>query len=301
MAILCILLSAVTLLSVLHSVTSIRKVKRQISEMQDALSDIKGGNGNRRILAKPHELTAPIAYEINEIVLSYENKLSAFRRAEEANRQLMTSLSHDVRTPLTTLIGYLDAAYKGIVTGKERDDYIEIARCKSHDLKEYIDVLFDWFKLNSDEFSLKMEPVEAVELTRNMFLRKLCSEKGKTILISSHILSEISLLADDIGILHRGVLLEEESLASLEQKSCRYVHFTVSDAAQAARILEQFFREKDFSVLDDRNIRLYNPALSVTKAVSVFIENGLEISEARICEDSLEEHFKKITGGEGIA
>lgn len=301
MAILCILLSAVTLLSVLHSVTSIRKVKRQISEMQDALSDIKGGNGNRRILAKPHELTAPIAYEINEIVLSYENKLSAFRRAEEANRQLMTSLSHDVRTPLTTLIGYLDAAYKGIVTGKERDDYIEIARCKSHDLKEYIDVLFDWFKLNSDEFSLKMEPVEAVELTRNMFLRKLCSEKGKTILISSHILSEISLLADDIGILHRGVLLEEESLASLEQKSCRYVHFTVSDAAQAARILEQFFREKDFSVLDDRNIRLYNPALSVTKAVSVFIENGLEICEARICEDSLEEHFKKITGGEGIA
>ena len=301
MAILCILLSAVTLLSVLHSVTSIRKVKRQISEMQDALSDIKGGNGNRRILAKPHELTAPIAYEINEIVLSYENKLSAFRRAEEANRQLMTSLSHDVRTPLTTLIGYLDAAYKGIVTGKERDDYIEIARCKSHDLKAYIDVLFDWFKLNSDEFSLKMEPVEAVELTRNMFLRKLCSEKGKTILISSHILSEISLLADDIGILHRGVLLEEESLASLEQKSGRYIHFTVSDAAQAARILEQFFQEKDFSVLDDRNIRLYNPDLSVTKAVRVFVENGLEISEARTCENSLEEHFKKITGGEGIA
>lgn len=168
MTILCILLSAITLLSILHSITAVRKVKHQISEMQDALSDIKGGNGNRSILAKPWELTAPIAYEINEIVLSYENKLSAFRRAEEANRQLMTSLSHDVRTPLTTLIGYLDAAYKGIVTGKERDDYIEIARCKSHDLKKYIDVLFDWFKLNSDEFSLKMEPVEAVELTRNI-------------------------------------------------------------------------------------------------------------------------------------
>ncbi|HBA48973.1 MAG TPA: two-component sensor histidine kinase [Lachnospiraceae bacterium] len=168
MTILCILLSAVTLLSVLHSITAVRKVKRQISEMQDALSDIKGGNGNRSILAKPWELTAPIAYEINEIVLSYENKLSAFRQAEETNRQLMTSLSHDVRTPLTTLIGYLDAAHKGIVTGKERDDYLEIARRKSHDLKAYIDVLFDWFKLNSDEFSLKMEPVEAVELTRNI-------------------------------------------------------------------------------------------------------------------------------------
>ena len=43
----------------------------------------------------------------------------------------------DVRTPLTTLIGYLDAAHKGIVTGKERDDYIETARRKAYDLKEY--------------------------------------------------------------------------------------------------------------------------------------------------------------------
>ena len=66
----------------------------------------------------------------------------------------MTSLSHDVRTPLTTLIGYLDAAHKGIVSGKDRDDYIETARRKVHDLKEYIDVLFDWFKLNSNEFAI---------------------------------------------------------------------------------------------------------------------------------------------------
>lgn len=160
-------------------------------------------------------------------------------------------------------------------------------------------VMHDPELLILDEPVNGLDPIGIAEI--RLFLRKLCSEKGKTILISSHILSEISLLADDIGILHRGVLLEEESLASLEQKSCRHVHFTVSDAAQAARILEQFFREKDFSVLDDRNIRLYNPALSVTKAVSVFIENGLEITEARICEDSLEEHFKKITGGEGIA
>ena len=49
----------------------------------------------------------------------------------------MTSLSHDVRTPLTTLIGYLDAAHKGIVSGKDRDDYIETAR----------DILIDWIPI----------------------------------------------------------------------------------------------------------------------------------------------------------
>ena len=82
----------------------------------------------------------------------------------------MTSLSHDVRTPLTTLIGYLDAAHKGIVTGKDRDDYIETARRKAHDLKEYIDVLFDWFKLNSDEFAMEINTVEAGELTRDILI-----------------------------------------------------------------------------------------------------------------------------------
>ena len=85
--------------------------------MTDALVDVKNGNGNRRILSATNELTAPIAYEINEIVVAYESRLSTVRQTEETNRQLMTSLSHDVRTPLTTLIGYLDAAHKGLVTG----------------------------------------------------------------------------------------------------------------------------------------------------------------------------------------
>ena len=160
----------IAVISVFVSCLTIRRVKRQISEMTDALADIKNGNGNRRILSADNELVAPIAYEINEIVVSYESRLSAFHQTEETNRQLMTSLSHDVRTPLTTLIGYLDAAHKGIVTGKDRDDYIETARWKAHDLKEYIDVLFDWFKLNSNEFAIELQTVEAAELTRDILI-----------------------------------------------------------------------------------------------------------------------------------
>ena len=160
----------IAVVAVLTSIVLVRRVKKQIAEMTDALVDVKNGNGNRRILSATNELVAPLAYEINEIVVSYESRLSIVRQAEETNRQLMTSLSHDVRTPLTTLIGYLDAAYKGLVTGKDRDDYIEIARRKAHDLKEYIDVLFDWFKLNSDEFALEIQSVEAAELTRNILI-----------------------------------------------------------------------------------------------------------------------------------
>ncbi len=160
----------IAFISVVWAVLTVRRVKRQILEMFDILEDVKNGNGNRRILSETHELVAPLAYEINDIVLSYENRLSAYRQTEETNRQLMTSLSHDVRTPLTTLIGYLDAAHKGIVNGKERDDYIETARRKAHNLKEYIDVLFDWFKLGSNEFSMNISTVDLTELTRNILI-----------------------------------------------------------------------------------------------------------------------------------
>lgn len=160
----------IAIISVFTSCLIVRRVKKQISEMSDALADVKDGNGNRRILSASNELIAPLTYEINDIIVSYENRLSAFRQTDETNRQLMTSLSHDVRTPLTTLIGYLDAAHKGIVTGKDRDDYIETARRKAHDLKEYIDVLFDWFKFNSDEFAMEINTIEAGELTRDILI-----------------------------------------------------------------------------------------------------------------------------------
>ena len=160
----------IALVSVVWAIFKVRRVKKQILEMSDALEDVKNGNGNRRILSEAHELVAPLAYEINDIILSYENRLSAYHQTEETNRQLMTSLSHDVRTPLTTLIGYLDAAHKGIVDGKERDDYIETARRKAHDLKEYIDVLFDWFKLGSNEFSMNIKAVDLTELTRSILI-----------------------------------------------------------------------------------------------------------------------------------
>lgn len=165
-----IVLLVVAVVCLLVSYASIRQAKKKIQETLDILADVKQGNGNRRVLSAPGELTAPLVYEINDIVASYEKELAALRKAEEANKQLMTSLSHDVRTPLTTLIGYLDAVHKGIVTGREKEEYTETARRKAYDLKDYIDALFDWFKLNSDEFVLKPEVVEAAELTRNLLI-----------------------------------------------------------------------------------------------------------------------------------
>lgn len=146
----------------------LRRIREQISDMEEILKDIQQGNGNRRILLPEQNNAASLAYRMNEIVYSYEKKLVDLKRIEKANKELMTSLSHDVRTPLTTLIGYLDAAHRSMVTGQEREEYIGIANRKAHDLKDYIDILFDWFKLNSDEFALEIQKVELGELTRNV-------------------------------------------------------------------------------------------------------------------------------------
>ncbi len=157
-------------LSVSASLYVLHRTKKQIADMSDILEEIRGGNGNRRILSGTFELTAPLAWQINAIVRSYEEQLSLCRQTEETNKRLMTSLSHDVRTPLTTLIGYLDAVHRGIVAGAERDDYVETARKKAHDLKEYIDVLFDWFKLGSGEFSMHMAMTDLTGLTRELLV-----------------------------------------------------------------------------------------------------------------------------------
>lgn len=170
MEVLTIILLTVTIIVIVSATLILHKERRQVKEVAEALSDVKNGNGNRRVLADPSQLLSPLVYEVNDIIRTYEDRIAAFQQTEETNKQLMTSLSHDVRTPLTTLIGYLDAVHKGVVVGEEWEEYIETARRKAYDLKGYIDVLFDWFKLNSNEFAMTIQRTEAAELTRNILI-----------------------------------------------------------------------------------------------------------------------------------
>ena len=160
-------------------------------------------------------------------------------------------------------------------------------------------VMHDPELLILDEPINGLDPIGIAEV--RSFIRALCDERGKTILISSHILSEVALLADDIGIIDHGVLLEEESFAELEAKSSRYVRFTVSDTERAAEILRGVFRENQFTVQDGHILRMDSIKIPVAKIVSAFVQHGLEVSEAATVEESLEDYFKRVTGGEGIA
>lgn len=144
-----------------------------------------------------------------------------------------------------------------------------------------------------------LDPIGIAEVRG--FIRELCDATGKTILISSHILSEISLLADDIGIIDHGVLLEEESLEELEAKNGKYFRFTVSNAAAAGRLLYERLGIHDMTVDSANELTVRDLHLDTAQAISLFVGAGLTVSDAHLYEDTLEDYFKKVTGGEGIA
>lgn len=144
-----------------------------------------------------------------------------------------------------------------------------------------------------------LDPIGIAEIRK--FIEDLSKNIGKTILISSHILSEIAVLADDIGIIDKGVLVEEGSMKALEEKNGKYIHLKVSDNAQAARILSVNYGESDFKVSGNQDINMYDLTIPIPDIIRSLVEEGVDIFEAHLCEDTLEDYFKKVTGGEGIA
>lgn len=149
-----------------------------------------------------------------------------------------------------------------------------------------------------DEPSNGLDPVGIVEMRK--YIKMLCEERGKTILISSHILSEIALLADDIGILHHGELLEESSFLKLQSRNRRYTLLQVSSAMAASRVLEQQFHITDYIVEDENTLRLFDVSHSTAKLNEVLLQNEVSVTGLQTSYESLEDYFKKITGGEGI-
>lgn len=144
-----------------------------------------------------------------------------------------------------------------------------------------------------------LDPIGIAEIRR--FLLDLSKERGKTILISSHILSEIDLLADDIGIIHEGKLLEESSMDELRKKNQKYIQLQVSDVPKASLILERQFHVTNYAVQDEHNLRLYDTALDMAAVNKALVLRDVAVIRSQLCNDTLEDYFKKITGGEGIA
>ena len=126
-------------------------------------------------------------------------------------------------------------------------------------------------------------------------LKRLSHEYGITILISSHILSEIENIADVIGIMDDGVLIEEIKKEELYMRLDKYVEFEVSDIDSATEILEKIgLRQNiDFSV-NNNGIQLYTHLEDRGKINALFVNSSINVKKVNLCEENLEEFFTRI-------
>lgn len=127
-------------------------------------------------------------------------------------------------------------------------------------------------------------------------LKRLSHEFGITILISSHILSEIENIADVIGVMDNGILIEEFTREELFNKLNKSVEFEVSDVNLAVNVLKQLELKEndDFTFSSDGKIHLYSHLELRDKFNALFVKVGVDVKKVNLCEENLEEFFTRF-------
>ncbi|MBE5983459.1 MAG: ABC transporter ATP-binding protein [Paenibacillaceae bacterium] len=156
--------------------------------------------------------------------------------------------------------------------------------------------------LTKPEFLVLDEPTNGLDPAgmkqfRDLF-RMLCKEYEMTILISSHLLSEIESLAHTIGIIHKGRLVKEVSMKELTDKGLEYLEIKTSEITRASYVFTECLNISNFKVLNNNVIRVYTKEATSRDIMKALTENQVEIQGFHSQTESLEEYFLKVTGGE---
>ncbi len=156
--------------------------------------------------------------------------------------------------------------------------------------------------LTKPEFLVLDEPTNGLDPAgmkqfRDLF-RMLCKEYEMTILISSHLLSEIESLAHTIGIIHKGRLVKEISMKELTDKGLEYLEIKTSEITRATYVFTECLNISNFKVLNNNLIRVYTKEATSREIMKALTENQIEIQGFHSQTESLEEYFLKVTGGE---
>lgn len=127
-------------------------------------------------------------------------------------------------------------------------------------------------------------------------LKMLSSEYGITIMISSHILSEVESIADTVGIIHHGRMMKEIRMQDIEETNLNYVEISVTDEKKAAYVLAEMLKLHNFKVFDNGKIRIYNHSVSTQQLTKTLALNDVEVMGIGKKAETLEDYFLKLTG-----
>lgn len=156
--------------------------------------------------------------------------------------------------------------------------------------------------LHNPEFLILDEPTNGLDPLGIKEMRQLiidlANTHGITILVSSHILSEIHQMVTKIGIINNGRLLEEVEYEKIKEKNRHFIEVKVNDDKKAAFLLEEKLAIDDYTITEPGVLRVYERIEESPLINRVFVQHDLDVSEIRVSKDTLEEYFLKLTGDE---
>lgn len=126
-------------------------------------------------------------------------------------------------------------------------------------------------------------------------LKTLCSEYGITIMISSHILSEIESIADTVGVINHGKMMKEISMKEIEEMNLAYIELSVLNAKKASYVLTEKLKLTNFKIVEDGKIRIYDNHVSTQEMSKVLALNEVEVVAIGKQTETLEDYFLKLT------
>lgn len=126
-------------------------------------------------------------------------------------------------------------------------------------------------------------------------LKTLCTEYGITIMISSHILSEVESIADTIGVINHGMMMNEISMKEIEDMSLDYIELAVLNTKKAAFVLNEKLGLSNFKIIEDGKIRIYDNKISTQELSKVLTLSDVEVVAIGKKSETLEDYFLKMT------
>lgn len=156
--------------------------------------------------------------------------------------------------------------------------------------------------LGNPEFLVLDEPINGLDPTgikevRDLIL-SLNREHGITVLISSHILGELSKMATSYGVISNGILVDEFSAEDLTSRVRKCLVIKVDNTELASKVIEENFNTKNYEVLGDSEIHLYDLFEESSKINTLLVQNGVTVNSITTVDDDYEPYFIKLMEGQ---
>lgn len=142
-----------------------------------------------------------------------------------------------------------------------------------------------------DEPTNGLDPIGIAEIRH--YIKMLGIDRKKTILLSSHHLAEVELIADDIGVLHEGKLLTEDSLQKIRKDSRKYI-YVESDNSRLASVLLEQNGIRNYASIGEYGLKIYEEESDSYQINKLLMESGIQVREIYTKSFNLEEYFKEV-------